>query len=178
MNKKVQIRDHTLYQIWREIMNNMILDFLEAYKSLDELCKQILSSDKGISKYIDEMNYERQGHMIVTCWEKDYKQLKKMRWIRNQLVHETNSFQDKLVDVEDIEWLKNFRTRILECTDPFSLLYQSRSVKRKTTKQDEYPPNYFKTYKPSCNTNLVFGVKIFIGIIILVIIILLINFNI
>ena len=37
-------------------MDNMILEFLEAYKSLDELCQQILSSDRGISEYIDEMD--------------------------------------------------------------------------------------------------------------------------
>ena len=69
-------------------MNNINWDFIEAYKSLDELCKQILSSDRGISEYIDEMSNESQGRMMVTCWEKDYNQLKKMRWIRNQLVHE------------------------------------------------------------------------------------------
>lgn len=39
-------------------MDNMILEFLEAYKSPDELCKQILSSDRGISEYIDEMERE------------------------------------------------------------------------------------------------------------------------
>lgn len=52
-------------------MDNMILEFLEAYKSLDELCKQILSSDRGISEYIDEMERESQGCMRVACWETD-----------------------------------------------------------------------------------------------------------
>lgn len=145
-------------------MNNIILEFLEAYKSLDELCKQTLSSDKGISKYIDEMNYESQGHMKVVCWEKDYKQLKKMRWIRNRLVHETNSFQENIITPEDIEWLKNFRTRIMECTDPFSLLYQSRNTKVKMIKYEECSENYFKTNEPSSNCKSEVGVIILIGI--------------
>lgn len=149
-------------------MNNIILEFLEAYKSLDELCKQTLSSDKGISKYIDEMNFESQGHMRVACWEKDYKQLKKMRWIRNRLVHETNSFQENIITREDIEWLKNFRTRIMECKDPFSLLYQSRNTKVKTIKYEKCSENYFKTNEPSSNCKSKVGVIILIGILVII----------
>lgn len=36
-------------------MDNNILEFLEAYKSFDELCKQILSSNQGVTEYINEM---------------------------------------------------------------------------------------------------------------------------
>ena len=90
-------------------MNNRILDFLEAYKNLDELCKQILSSDVGVSQYIEDMEKETQGLYYVTDWEKDYKKLKHMRFIRNQLVHDPNSFNNNLVTLEDIEWIKVFR---------------------------------------------------------------------
>lgn len=116
-------------------MNNGVLDFLEAYKKLDELCKQFLSNNRGISEYIDEMNKESQGRLLVWGWEKDYKQLKRMRWIRNKLVHETTSFQEGLFDKKDIEWLQNFSLRMKECTDPFSLLYQSQKRKRTTSVQ-------------------------------------------
>lgn len=162
-------------------MENIILEFLEEYKSLDELCKQILSSDRGISTYIDEMDQESQGYIKVDCWEKDYKRLKKMRYIRNQLVHETNSFQDDLVNIEDIEWIKTFRSRIMECKDPFSLLYQSRSTKRETVNEGNYPENYFNTKKeqnePFSDRNLVIRVGMLIGAIILIIIIWLENSN-
>ena len=165
----------TLYYIGRKIMENIILEFLEAYKSLDELCKQILSSDRGISTYIDEMEQESQGYAKVNCWEKDYKRLKKMRWIRNQLVHETNSFHDNLINIEDVEWLKIFRSRIMECTDPFSLLYKSINTKRKTANQEKHPENYFKTKEasnePFSDKNLVIRVGMLIGTIILIIII-------
>lgn len=108
-------------------MNNRILDFLEAYKNLDELCKQILSSDVGVSQYIEDMEKETQGLYYVTDWEKDYKKLKHMRFIRNQLVHDPNSFNNNLVTLEDIEWIKVFRLRIIKCTDPFSILNQSHN---------------------------------------------------
>lgn len=152
-------------------MSNRILEFLEAYKSLDELCKQILSSDRGISEYIDEMSKEQQAHLKVFCWENDYKQLKRMRWIRNRLVHETNSFEDNLITVEDIEWLQDFRSRIMKCTDSYSLLYQSRNAKRKATpKQEILPEKHYETCQSSQKLNLVVGVIILIVIVILAII--------
>lgn len=110
--------------------------------------------------------------MKVACWEKDYKQLKKMRWIRNKLVHETNSFQENIINREDVEWLKNFRTRIMECTDPFSLLYQSRNIRGKMIKDEECSEIYIKTNEPSGNFKSVVGVIIMIGIILIVIVIL------
>lgn len=112
-----------------------ILEFLESYKNLDELCRQILSSDRGVSQYIDEMSHEVLGSYMVDGWEKDYKQLKRMRWIRNCLVHQTNSFSDNLFDTEDIEWLHNFYFRIMECRDPFSLLNNSQKKYKETAKQ-------------------------------------------
>lgn len=131
-------------------MDNIILDFLEAYKSLDTLCKQILSSDKGISTYIDEMERESQGRMMVADWENDYNQLKHMRWIRNQLVHEPDSFQNNLLGTQDIEWLKMFRIRIMESTDPFSVLRQLGNTKtiRKTTVHRAYWAKNFKKQEP------------------------------
>ncbi len=131
-------------------MDNIILDFLQAYKSLDTLCKQILSSDRGISKYIDEMARESQGRMLVADWENDYRKLKHMRWLRNRLVHEPDSFQNNLPSIEDIKWLEMFRIRIMECTDPFSVLRQLRNTKtiRKTTQQRAYWAKNFKTQEP------------------------------
>lgn len=155
-------------------MDSDILEFLEAYKSLDELCKQILSSDKGISEYIAEMEYENQGRMLVVRWEQDYKRLKEMRWIRNQLVHETNSFQENLISEEDIEWLKDFRDRIMKGTDPFSLLYQSRkdyqskNTKRKTVNEENYSKDVFKTNEAFGNWYFVVGLIILVGIILVI----------
>lgn len=132
--------------------SNMILEFLENYKYLDELCRQILSSERGISEYIDKMSNVRQGYRVAD-WDKDYKKLKKMRWIRNRLVHETDSFEDNLVNEEDSEWLHTFYCRIMECTDPFSLLHQSENINRKTQKQEKDRETTFKRNKVSSSQN-------------------------
>ena len=39
-------------------MEDMILIFFLLYKKLDELCKQVLSSTRGISEYIDQTQSE------------------------------------------------------------------------------------------------------------------------
>lgn len=132
--------------------DNNILEFLDAYKNLDKLCRQILSSDRGVSEYIDEMNNESQGYRIAG-WDRDYKQLKRMRWIRNRLVHETDSFEDNLFNTEDIEWLHTFYSRIMECEDPFSLLHQAKNTKVKTGKQEKSPEIYFQTHRASTSQN-------------------------
>lgn len=120
-------------------MNNLSWEFFEAYKSLDELCRQILSCDgSGVSNYIEAMSNDRQGKMLVKGWEKDYMQLKRMRWIRNQLAHDSNSFEVNLVTIQDLEWVKGFRNRIMECTDPFSLRYQRQKCKENNIIQKEY----------------------------------------
>ena len=76
-----------------------------------------------------------------------------MRWIRNRLVHEINSFEDNLVSEEDIEWLHTFYHRIMECTDPFSLLHQSEKTDRKTSKQEKCPEKTYVTNKASYSRN-------------------------
>lgn len=119
-----------------EIMQKNVLDFLEAYKSLDEICKQILSSNRGISQYIDEMDETGQMNIVVPQWKEDFNQLKRMRRIRNQLVHEVNSFDYCNVEQEDIEWLCNFRSRILERKDPFALLHNRKN--ERDVKNDIY----------------------------------------
>lgn len=133
--------------------HSIILEFLEKYKNLDELCRQILSSDRGISEYINKMECESQGRRLVNGWERDYKGLKRMRWIRNCLVHETDSFDKNLVNESDIEWLHKFYQRIMECTDPFSLLHRAVKINRSGYKQQNYQDNYLFTDRASRSRN-------------------------
>ncbi len=148
---------------------NNILEFLEKYKNLDELCKQILSSDRGVSEYIDEMSKESRGYRIAG-WERDYKQLKRLRWIRNRLVHESGSFEAHLVKIEDIQWLHTFYLRIMECKDPFSILHQfEKNVDRKNG-QIKHPDTYISTNRNSSlgdlsNRNLILAV-VLVGILV------------
>ena len=107
-----------------------ILEFLQVYKELDELCKQVLSSERGISQYIEELENEKKYALRIKILEEDYKRLKRLRWVRNQLVHDTDSFEKNLFDDKDVEWLKEFRKRIIQRKDSYALIYQAKNLNR------------------------------------------------
>lgn len=152
---------------------NHILEFLDTYKKLDELCRQLFLSDKGVSQYIDEMSSEGYGKWRVAGWERDYKRLKNIRWIRNRLVHDRDSFESDLVNEKDIEWMRTFYQRIMECTDPFSLLPQSDKINRKTDKQLNCQNSYVSTNRESLIRNWELLFRIILAVITIVGIILL-----
>ncbi len=115
-------------------MPDQTMRFLEAYKELDELCKQILSSTRGVSAYIEEMEKRPQARSVAG-WGTDYRRLKELRHIRNKLVHEVGSFEYGYISEEDVEWLRRFRSRILERTDPCACEYRARMEIEERTKR-------------------------------------------
>ena len=116
-------------------MDDIIIKFLRAYKKLDELCKQVLGSSRGISEYIDQMQNEGEDCLKIPNWYNDLKELKRLRWMRNRLVHDADSFDVLTITREDILYLKEFRSRILECEDPFALLRNSqKTIKRSNSR--------------------------------------------
>lgn len=89
------------------------MQFLNAYVALDTLCNDIFSVKNGVSAYIEEI--ERKG--LYYRYNYDYNQLKHVRWLRNQLMHETYS---ESCSVKDIEFVEDFRERIMQERDPLS----------------------------------------------------------
>ena len=112
-------------------MSKLILHFLEVYKALDELCKQILDSERGISCYIEEM--EKCGAKVE--FSSDYKNLKRLRHIRNRLVHDADSFDIPLCEEKDIMYLEDFRSKIISLRDPLAANRQ-RTLKKSTEKRN------------------------------------------
>lgn len=101
----------------------MMSSFFEEYKSLDNLCKDILESEKGVSEYIERMEKDERGRMIVADWDRDYKRLKSMRYIRNRLAHDDGAYENDLCTDKDIAWVCDFQTRIMNEEDPLTVLY-------------------------------------------------------
>ena len=94
-------------------MNSNDMQFLNAYVALDTLCNDIFSVKNGVSAYIEEI--ERKG--LCYRYDYDYNQLKHVRWLRNQLMHETYA---ESCSYEDIKFVENFRERIMQERDPLS----------------------------------------------------------
>lgn len=114
------------------------MKFMNAYKHLDNLCRDI--NDLGVTGYIEEMERDMENDHIgvpqVPSWENDYKQLKHYRWIRNRIVHENHVDEDELCEPEDAEWLEEFYHRIIEQTDPLTLARKAFSSHRHSFYKD------------------------------------------
>lgn len=126
-------------------MKETNINFQEEYKRLDLLCKDIFSSKEGISRYITEMeNTEATFSRVIKNWDLTYKQLKHMRWMRNQLAHEPGTYQSNLCSEEDVAWLENFYNSILNRTDP---LVEIEKIK------ESHKLNYANKNSTSINNN-------------------------
>ena len=101
-------------------MNDIEGRFFEQYKKLDNLCKDLLNSKQGVSTYIAQMEntpaFERR---YVNSWDSDYKMLKHIRWVRNDIAH--SDYQSECTE-GDIAYARNFYTRIMKQEDPFSII--------------------------------------------------------
>lgn len=105
-------------------MRELNIEFQEQYKRLDKLCKEMYSSREGVSAYILDMeqtSYNEQK--AVYNWDTVYKQLKHLRWMRNQLAHEIDIDTD-FCEQNDIDWIKQFYESVMDGTDPLACAYK------------------------------------------------------
>lgn len=109
-------------------MKRLNVDFFDEFKELDNLCIDLLGEEdgkRGVSLYIEKMsNNARRGEAKVEGWDSDYKNLKDVRHARNRLAHSQGSFSDKMCTKDQLAFVRSFKTRIQNGTDPLSLLHK------------------------------------------------------
>ena len=111
-------------------MRKIDIEFMDLYKETDNLCKEVFSYDKGITDYINEMkDNEKKGSDTLSYWKDEYKKLKRLRWIRNKIAHES---ADSECEQQDIQELKKFRNRLRNKTDVLSQFRKHESKKKET----------------------------------------------
>lgn len=109
-------------------MNNIESALFEEFKRVDSICRDMLSADKGVSTYIEQMETTPASMRYqVAGWDDDYKKLKHIRWVRNKLAHETGNVECTQADVE---WLQGFHSRLLNRTDPLAIAAQLEREER------------------------------------------------
>ena len=120
-------------------------DFLEKFKALEKLCNEIYDAKNGVTCYINEMN-ERYDYTAASIpnWKEDYRMLKRLRHIRNQLTHDVGTLETQMCTTADIEYLVEFRLRILKRNDPLAMLTKAK----KHSVGEEEPPYRPRTYTP------------------------------
>lgn len=106
---------------------------VEAFGHLEKLCNEIYPDTQdihGVSIYIKDMEDEYfKMSKAVASWDNDYKCLKEARHKRNLLSHGEVSFDTPCATEDDIDFIVDFRNRILNQTDPISLYRRKSKVK-------------------------------------------------
>ncbi len=114
-------------------MNNINLNFFENYKKLEKLCNEIYSANNGVTQYIDEMkNISSSKYHGIPNWNSDLSALKRLRHLRNQMAHNEGAFSENLCTMDDVDWLRDFHSRILKQTDPLALLHKKETSSKVT----------------------------------------------
>ena len=104
-------------------MDAIQIELLEEYKYVEAICRDMLDDEKGVSAYIEELDKTPVTvRYWITEWNDEYRQLKHIRWLRNQIAHSTESVACSQADVD---WLKGFHNRLLTQQD---LLAKARQV--------------------------------------------------
>ena len=106
-------------------MQELDNEFFEAYKRLDRLCSDIYSCRNGVSQYIEDMDgVSYRERSAVPSWEQAYKTLKHLRWVRNQIAHDSGQVQ--ICEECDIQDVNDFYDDILSGCDPLTQIRRYR----------------------------------------------------
>ena len=103
-------------------MQELNVEFMDLYKSVDRFIRDSYSSTEGVSEYIRRMELKKvTGEQYVQSWKDDYYKLKHLRWIRNQLAHEVG-YDAEICAYEDFRWLREFYARLNSSSDPLAVV--------------------------------------------------------
>ena len=82
-------------------MDTIQTELLEEFKHVNAICRDMLSIEKGVAAYIEQL-YEIPMTMRywIVEWNDEYRQLKHIRWLRNQIVHSTGSVECTQSDLD------------------------------------------------------------------------------
>ena len=133
-------------------MSYLNYEFFDEFKALDNLCRDIygesIDNKLGVTLYLNDMDRKAyQGASKVSGWTFDYNQLKNARNIRNELAHSRNSMTVDICSQEDIDFVRSFRTRILNQTDPIAMLRkQTNQTRPASASQPKQQPQQTYTY--------------------------------
>ena len=129
-------------------MSYLNYEFFDEFKALDNLCRDMygksIDNKLGVTRYLEDMDEKSyRGAYCVPNWTFDYKQLKSVRNLRNELAHSQGTFSVEMCTQEDIDFIRSFRERILSQTDPIALLRKQSDRPRRTVDTHTHP-----TYRP------------------------------
>ena len=147
-------------------MNECALDYLESYKRLDQLCRDMFRSKDGVTEYINQMDRVISRINSKQDWRNFYSRLKYQRRLRNDLVHNTEGSECTEEDIDEIEY---FFDLILKQEDPLACIHKQQTLTRHASIQTSDSSSIRREYhsKKSGIVEFLIYIIVFIAIIVL-----------
>lgn len=148
-------------------MNECALDYLESYKRLDQLCRDMFRSKDGVTEYINQMDRVISKINSKQDWRNFYSRLKYQRRLRNDLVHNTECSDCTEEDIDEIEY---FFDLILKQEDPLACIRKQQTLTRHASIQTSDSSSIRREYhsKKSGIVEFLIYIIVFIAIIVLI----------
>lgn len=155
-------------------MQGLDRELFDEFKRVDRICRDMFSSQRGVSEYIEQMEQDfAYGRQRIPSWERDYRSLKRVRWLRNQIAHEMTATD---CAVDDVEYLQDFHDRLLCQQDPLAVLRRTRQAVRPATPRPQTIPQKQISYSNQEPTGIgkgllwgviVLGILVILGLLLL-----------
>ena len=148
-------------------MNECALDYLESYKRLDQLCRDMFRTKDGVTEYINQMDRVISKINSKQDWRNFYSRLKYQRRLRNDLVHNTECSDCTEEDIDEIEY---FFALILKQEDPLACIRKQQTLTRHASIQTSDSSSIRREYhsKKSGIVEFLIYIIVFIAIIVLI----------
>ncbi len=148
-------------------MNECALDYLESYKRLDQLCRDMFRSKDGVTEYINQMDRVISRINSKQDWRNFYSRLKYQRRLRNDLVHNTECSECTEEDIDEIEY---FFDLILKQEDPLACIRKQQTLTRHASIQTSDSSSIRREYhsKKSGIVEFLIYIIVFIAMIVLI----------
>lgn len=148
-------------------MNELNVIFLEKYKHLDKLCRDMFGTEKGVTDYINSAR-----NNIYLQNNADIKTLVRLRHIRNQLGHDIDAFNTPMCSQRDIDWLDNFYKKVYNVSDPLSLSLKPDITTKRVVSFNRQSKSNFDTQ----DNEKISALPVFLGIVLAIITVILLYF--
>ena len=148
-------------------MDECALDYLESYKRLDQLCRDMFRTKDGVTEYINQMDRAISRINSKQDWRNFYSRIKYQRRLRNNLVHNTECSECTEEDIDEVEY---FFELILKQEDPLACIRKQQTLTRHASIQTSDSSSIRREYhsKKSGIVEFLIYIIVFIAMIVLI----------
>lgn len=104
-------------------MDHFNYEFFEEFTKLNKTCVSVYQAEEGTLGYLEQMrSVSTVGADLVPHWIENLEQLHRYRTVYQALCQSPDAFEECLCTREDVDWIVEFRNKIMDRKDPMAQL--------------------------------------------------------